>query len=733
MDVINRRKGWYVVLIIFVMTFTFYANGCRGPFVFDDLHNITHNTYLQLKTLDGTSLYRAIFRGPSINRPVAKLTFAFNYYFHGHHVLGYHIVNMVVHSINGCLVYWLTRLVLSRSRSTHMIERRGMNEMRVIAVAVSLIFVVHPLQTQAVTYVVQRMTSLATLFYLVTLIAYIQGRKSQNSLQIGWWCGALIGWVLALGTKENTVMIPVAIGMYEWCFRDRIDRYSVRRGSMFGVAAFLLILLMAFVYLETSNPIQDLLHRYEYRDFGMWQRLLTQFRVVVFYLTLVVFPWPERLNLVHWVATSRGFFSPLSTLLAMVTLFSLTGMVIARVRRQPVVAFGVLFILLHLVVESTIVNLEMVFEHRMYLPMVGVAICLAGLAVDLAWTRRTIVLITLPIVGVLGCWTAERNAVWSDQVRLWTDVICKNAHHARPVYNRGQAFQRLRDFDRAERDYLEAIRRESYMESFANLANMYAELERFDEAIDLLNQAVNLKPHLAVLYNNRGSVFLRQGQFDRALQDLNRAITMSPDYATAYYNRGRLFAKQGRDAQAVAEYTIAIGKDSQLIEAFVNRGNTYFREKKFQKALEDYDQAVALRSALPVVAYYRGLCRMRLRDYAGALREFGRTLQLDNKYADAYDHFAWIRATCPDSQLRDGENAVRCAQTACKLSGRKNYQYLTTLAAAYAEEGQFDDAIREQRIAIELAPASARTSLRATLSQYRQQIPYREGELSENH
>jgi len=318
--------------------------------------------------------------------------------------------------------------------------------------------------------------------------------------------------------------------------------------------------------------------------------------------------------------------------------------------------------------------------------------------------------------------------VWSDTVRFWTDVIRKNAHHARPVYNRGHAFQRLGKFSEAERDYLEAVRREPYLEAFTNLGNMYAKLGRYDDSIGIIDQAITLKPRAAVLYNNRASVYLRCGQFQSSLEDLNRALAISPDYAMAYYNRGRLLAKQGQDEEAVAEYSLAIEKDSHLLEAFVNRGNTFFRQKKFQKALTDYDRAVALRPDLPTFVYYRGLCRMRLGDYLGALQEFERTLQLDNQYVDAYDHLAWIMATCPKSRFRDGQRAVRYAQTACKISGRTNYRYLMTLAAAYAEQGQFDAAVHEQRLAIELAPPDERPLLRESLSQYRHRKAYRNSE-----
>jgi len=729
----GRRGHWNSLLIISAVTFTVYANSLRGPFVFDDLHNIQHNTDLHLRTFDGIDLRRALFCGPSSNRPVAKLTFALNYYFHQLHIAGYHLANVAIHAINACLVYVLTILVsreLHRSHSDAGGNQHENDKLHMVALAVALVFAVHPLQTQAVTYTVQRMASLASIFYLMALIAYIRARGTHGKWSVTWWFGVVACWALALGTKENTVTLPAAIGLYEWCIGSRFGPVIRRRNAVWAtgaaVASIMAVVILVFVYMGTAHPLQDLLNRYEYRDFGMWQRVLTQFRVVIFYMTLVAFPLPHRLNLVHWVETSGGWLDPVTTVMSAFTLFGLMSFAVLLLRRHPIAAFGLLFVVLHLAVESSIVNLEMIFEHRMYLPMAGVAIGLAGIALDFGLTTRAMKLAIIPLVLLLGYWTMDRNLVWRDAITLWTDVIEKNAHHARPVYNRGHAFQQADKFALAEQDYLEAIRRESYMEAYTNLANMYVESGRFEDGISLLGQAIATQPQLAVLYNNRGGIYLRRGEHELAKRDFDQALAWSPKYAMPNYNRGRLLAEQGEHDNALAEYAVAIEKDARFFEAFVNRANTYFRQEHFNDAILDYDRAAALRPANPTVAFYRGLCRLRLGEYSGAVEELQRTLQLNRDFIEAYDHLAWIKATCPEARFRDGERAVLLAQTACRLSSGKNYRHRSTLAAAFAESGRFEEAVQEQSAALELAPQGERAALRHQLQQYARRQPYRD-------
>ena len=525
-------------------------------------------------------------------------------------------------------------------------------------------------------------------------------------------------------------MLPITIGLYEYCFYHHSHRYFMGRRVQFAicgsVASLLVGMLFLCIYLQTASPIDALIQGYGFREFDMWQRVLTQFRVVTFYTTLVLFPAPERLNLTHWIQTSSDWLSPPSTTLAATVLACIIAAAICHVRRFPTMAFGILFVFVNLIVESSVINLEMVFEHRMYLPMVGVAVAVAGLAHSLVNQPRTFTYIAVPLLLVCGLWTLERNRIWQDAITLWTDVINKNAHDARPMYNRGHAHQKANNLNRAEQDYLEAIHREFYLEAYTNLANLYAVQERHDESIRLLNQAIAAHPQTGILYSNRGSIHLKQGNQQAAARDFETALAWDPDCATAYYNRGRLAAEKGKTDEVLADYAVAIEKDPFFFEAYVNRANTHFRQNRFSEALLDYDQAITLKPQHPSATYFRALCLLRLRHYRQALTGFTRTINIYPNYVDAHDHLAWVMATSPDSSVRNGEKAIHAAKTACRLSQGTNFRHRATLAAAFAENGQFDDAVREQKASIQLAPNDKKSLLRRRLQMYRNEEPYHE-------
>ena len=217
------RRGWLsretsiglgAVLLLGALA---YSNTLSVPFVFDDSQNIVEDSAIRMTTLDLASLRRAAFESAGSNRPIATMTFALNYFFGGYEVPGYHAVNLVIHLLNGILVFLLARTLL---REAFPEDRRDVVDLA--AVVASALFVLHPLQTQSVTYIVQRMNSLATLFYLSSVLLYFAARRTSIS-SLRAWCGAgcAAAAVLAIGSKEIAATLPIALLLVEWYwFRD---------------------------------------------------------------------------------------------------------------------------------------------------------------------------------------------------------------------------------------------------------------------------------------------------------------------------------------------------------------------------------------------------------------------------------------------------------------------------------------------------------------------------------
>jgi protein O-mannosyl-transferase len=345
-----------------------YSNTFHAPFHFDDRPQITLNPNIQIRvfTLDGlvqlvTNTYKETIRVFSF------FTLAVNYYFGGFDVFGYHLVNFVIHVASGIFLYWFLLLTFNLPS---LKEKYGAMSYKV-ALFSSLIFISHPIQTQSVTYIVQRMASMAGMFYLLSLILYVKGRLTTGLLRILYFGGMVFSYLLGVFSKENVAILPLFIALYEFYFFQKLD-LSPRGKNILFVLMGIVVVVGAFGFIFWGRRYIDLtIVGYQYRTFTMSERVLTQFRVVLYYVTLLIYPHPSRLNLDYDFPISKTMFDPPTTLISILIIAGLMGYSIWVARKKPVLSFFVLWYFGNLVIESSIFPLEMVYEHRLYLPAVG--------------------------------------------------------------------------------------------------------------------------------------------------------------------------------------------------------------------------------------------------------------------------------------------------------------------------------------------------------------------------
>ncbi len=249
-----------------------------------------------------------------------------------------------------------------------------------------------------------------------------------------------------------------------------------------------------------------------------------------------------------------------------------------------------------------------------------------------------------------------------------------------------------------------------------------------DEALADLDEAIRLDPECAHAYADRGVIRGRRAEYDKAFADLDEAVRLEPDWSQPHADRGAAWAAKGEYDKALAELNEAIRLDPENPRAYANRGGVWVKMNRLDKALADLDDAVRLE---PRNAEFR-VNRARVREEKGqrdkALTDLDEAIRLDPDNPQAHNGCAWIRATCPDAKLRDGKQAVAAATRACELTGWKEPGLLDTLAAACAESGDFDAAIRWQTKAAAMVPdGKDRSEYQARLKLYRSKTPYREG------
>jgi hypothetical protein len=350
-----------------------YSNTFHVPFHYDDRPNIVENPNVQITVLTWDRLERLIKNTYKVSiRVFSYFTLALNYYFGGFNVFGYHLVNFFIHIASGIFLYWFLLLTFNL---LSLREKYGPISYRV-ALFSSLIFIAHPIQTQSVTYIVQRMASMAGMFFLLSLALYIKGRLSAGRRRVFYFGGTVVSYLLGVFSKENVAILPLFIALYEFYFFQNFDLSPRGKKILFALLGVLLALGIFGFIIWGQRYMQEIKGGYEYRaslssPFTMGERVLTQSRVVLYYLTLIAFPHPSRLNLDYDFPISKTILDPPTTLISILIIAALIGYSVWTAKKRPLVSFCILWYFGNLVIESSIFPLEMVYEHRLYLPAVG--------------------------------------------------------------------------------------------------------------------------------------------------------------------------------------------------------------------------------------------------------------------------------------------------------------------------------------------------------------------------
>jgi hypothetical protein len=348
-----------------------YSNTFYVPFQFDDRPNITQNPNIQIKVFTWDRLEQLVKNTyKETIRVFSYFTLALNYYFGEFNVFGYHLVNFIIHVASGIFLYWFLILTFNLP---FLKEKYGSLSYKV-ALFTSLIFISHPIQTQSVTYIVQRMACMAGMFYLLSMVLYIKGRLSFGKTRFSYFGGMVLSYLLGVFSKENVAILPLFIALYEFYFFQNFDLSPKGKNILFALAGGLLILGALGFIIWGRRYINVIIEGYQYRTFTMSERVLTQFRIVLYYVTLLIYPHPSRLNLDYDFPISKTILDPPTTLISILIFVGLIGYSMWTAKKRPMISFCILWYFGNLVIESSIFPLEMVFEHRLYLPMVGPSI-----------------------------------------------------------------------------------------------------------------------------------------------------------------------------------------------------------------------------------------------------------------------------------------------------------------------------------------------------------------------
>jgi len=546
-----------VLLLLSILAILIYSNTFSVSFEWDDTPNILANPRIR----NWSSILL------SESRYVAYFSFALNYYFGGFDVIGFHLVNFLIHISNGFLVYMLVLLLFKTPRMQP--SPPDSNQSFLVASATALLFVAHPIQTQAVTYIVQRITSLATFFYLLAVVLYLKWRLAPSEARgrYLWYAGAWLATVLAMKTKEITFTLPFMLLLVEVVFLVA----PTRRARWIALIPFFLTL--PIIPLSSLPEVFYGNEQYHFAaettDISRVDYLLTQFTVIVIYLRLLILPIDQNLDydypVYHSLLQPKVFLSFLflSALVGLAFYFLVFSHRSARPNLFKLVGFGLLWFFLTLSVESSIIPItDVIFEHRLYLPSIGFFMATSMALLTFDRTRRMNTIVIGVIIVAFSIAAYQRNLVWKDELTLWSDVVQKSPFKIRGRNNLAEAYQRLGQYYEAMQEY---------------------------------KSIITLDPKNARAHIGLGVAYYRVGSHDEAIQEYKSALAFDPNSAIAHFNLGSAYKEVGRMAEAIPEFQIALKLEPDLFQAHYYLGQIYQRMGRVQDAIREFEQTLQIR------------------------------------------------------------------------------------------------------------------------------------------
>ena len=529
MKVTGNYRYRLAFCLLAILIFSIYSNSLRSAWHFDDYANIRENPRVQIQDLKLQTIWKTLFASPEGRekpfRSLAYLSFALNAYLHQDAVAGYHVVNIVIHIVTACLLF---AVILKLFETPNLSQKHG-DDAYFVALLTAVFWAVNPIQTQAVTYIVQRMASMAALFYLLAVYFYIVARLNHaTKSRTVQYALCVLSYLCAILSKENAALLPIALLLLEFIFFRNIRDLKTKKEFGLCILAGLLFIVVQGMLLF-GNPF-GFLDGYPNRTFTPLQRLFTEFRVVTFYLSQIFYPVPTRLSLMHDFAVSTSVFHPLTTLSSILFVLALLALGLYWMGRRPVLSFAILFFFVNHLIESSVIGLEIVFEHRNYLPSLFLFMPVAmGAKRLLDHYRKSNPLmryfLALAIAFVLigfGTGTYIRNQAWADEKSLWEDTLSKAPKSIRAYHELAYQF-------------------------YEKNGHYNAALALYHRGLKFTGQNIYEK---TLSLNNIASIHFTKGEYGKAEKYWKEAVDLYPDYKQAYYRLGLAQTKLGEWREA---------------------------------------------------------------------------------------------------------------------------------------------------------------------------------------
>jgi protein O-mannosyl-transferase len=655
---VQRWRTAGICLTLAAITFAVFGQTLGHDFVNfdDDLYVYDNPMVAQGLTLKG--IVWAFTHVHSANwHPLTWLSHMLDCQLYGLHPAGHHLTNVLLHTATVIALFLVLR------QMTGALWRSAF---------VAAVFAIHPLRVESVAWVAERKDVLSGLFFMLTIAAYARytrNLKFQISNFKFYYAATLLLFAMGLMCKPMLVTLPLVLLLLDYWPLQRM----VSAGKLV-LEKLPLLALSAAGCAATLLAQEGAIH--SGGSFSLPFRLGNALVAVMIYLGQMI--WPAGLAVLY--PFSRNGLPPWEVALAGILLAGFSVIALAEWKKRPWLLTGWLWYLVMLlpVVGIIQVGRQSHADRYTYLPQIGICVAVTWLVAEWRINRAVLGGLMAGVVAVLMFCAWKQTAYWQDSETLWTRALACTSGN-----------------DMAHN----------------NLGNFLYEKGRVAEAIPQFQTALQIRPDYAEAHYNLGLAISQKGGLDDAIAQYQAALQIQPDYAEAHYNLGNALRQKGRLNEAITQFQEALQSKPSYGDAENNLGTALRQAARVDDAIAHFQRALEIMPGNESVHFNLANALLQTGKAEEAIAQYQSALQIAPDDVEAQNNLAWLLATCAKAPLRDGSKAVQLARHANELSAGKNPVILGTLAAAFAETGQFDDARRSAQAAIALAQAAGQTEL----------------------
>jgi len=575
-----------VLLILTVGILVYHRTLLKGVFLFDDnaliLDNPLIKNFSHIRDIFKTHLFYGSGIYSNFYRPIQSLSFMLDYNFWQLNPLGYRLSSVLIHVFSGLTVYFFI-YNLSKKQDA--------------AIITSLLFSVHTVLSWPVNYIASRSDLLSGMFFFAAALLYVLYKNVESDRQGGlFYFFSIVSFILSILSKEITVIFPLVLMLYLWCFADKAKQTKKHRPDLIWVF-FVIVAIYAYLRLTVFNFTGGKLSETTTGLISLPLRLLTFSKVFMIYLRLLFFP--IGLHMEWDIAPAASFFQD-EVFLSVIGVFAILIFAWVLFYSSRLKFFAIAWFFITLLPYSNIFPLNYFMgEAWLYIPSVGffalLAIYLSELRKRSAIWSRVVSAIVVAVVIFYGFLTIRRADVWADPAMLYAEVLRYSPNNTKARVNLGVLLAKSGSYDEAIKKYKEVAG--LGMEdagSHANLGTIYANQKNYDAALEEFKKAVELNPKDYVAHNNIGIIYKQKGDVKKAMEEYTEALKLNPNYPLTYNNIGNIYLEIAQYDAAIRFYQKAINIDPNKAAFWGNLGKAYKNKGMSQEARESFEKALQL-------------------------------------------------------------------------------------------------------------------------------------------